>query len=224
MAGVRVRQSAKTENSALLWEALRLPVVEAGNTGTVSGCRTGGLKRLPFDSRCVARTKDGRRCRCKARAGSDYCPFHDPSITAETRRAKARKAAQSRRARPALPKGYPRRLNTPEAARVALERLYLETRAGLVTPRQARALLQIINRLLDSLPDHGSAGLTVPGLADTPSRGGQRRSGADRPRASGLPVRPSEQLSIAVGPAPSIEKRRASAPFPGPGHRFGQNN
>jgi hypothetical protein len=224
MAEVRVRRSAKTGNSALLWEALRLPVAQAGNSGTVSGDRTAVVKRLPFDSRCAARTKDGRRCRCKVRWDADYCPFHDPSITAEVRRAKARKAAQSRRARPALPKGYPRRLNTPEAARVAMERLYLETRVGLVTPRQARALLKIIDHLLNSLPDGGSAGATVPGRGDAPGRGGQGGTGADRARASGLPVGPGQQLSIVVRPAPSVERRRASAPYPGSGRHLGQDN
>jgi hypothetical protein len=101
----------------------------------------------------MARTRSSQRCRGRALAGKDFCFFHDPSITEETRRANARKAAQARRAKPRLPKGYPRRLTTPEAARAALERLYLETRADLVTPQQAQALLEILNRMI-----HGTRG------------------------------------------------------------------
>ena len=141
-----------TAKAMLLWELL-LPAAgiqraALGDTGQVRRA-----KWLPGDPRCAAYTRSGRRCRGRARAGTGLCVFHDQAITDETRRANALKAARTRRAKPRLPKGYPQRLKTRDAACAALERLYLETRTGLVTPEQGQVLLGILGRMLERAPN-----------------------------------------------------------------------
>lgn len=155
-------------HSTLLWERLANTRASGGTTATVTapnghthsttrrnGNGTNGravstvFVRMPGDTRCIARCKSGSRCRGRIRKGSDYCLFHDPAMTPERRRAMAAKAAQSSRKRAALPKGYPRRLNTPEAVCRALDRLYREIRTGVVDAAMGRTLLAILLHLAD---------------------------------------------------------------------------
>ncbi len=173
VAKARSRRSTKKKKAMLLWE--RLPSARQGDDAKPHAGHAPGLpKRVPGDGRCTARTLSGRRCRGRVRAGSEFCAFHDPSGTAEVRRANAAKAAQARRAKPKLPKGYPRRLTTPEAACAALGQLYLETRAGLVTPQQAQVLMQILERMLQEWlgRPHKMKGPSRPAAAGDGRNGG----------------------------------------------------
>lgn len=173
----RLRRSAKVR---LLWEMLRRPARQADEAKVGLTSLAEVPKRLPGDRRCVAWTRSGRRCRGRIRPGSEFCAFHDPSITAEKRRANAIKAAQTRRTRASLPKGYPRRLTTPEAARAALERLYAEIRAGVVTPEQARLLLEVLQRLLDR-PAVRSGNMVQPSTHASAAQASYEPSGEVKP-------------------------------------------
>lgn len=195
----RLRRSAKVR---LFWEMLRRPGRQADDARAGSTSLAEVPKRLPGDRRCAARTRSGRRCRGRIRPGSEFCVFHDPSITAETRRANAIKAAQTRRAKASLPKGYPRRLTTPEAARAALERLYAEIRTGVVTPEQAKVLLEVLQRLLDSAA--GRSGKTAQ-----PST---HASALQDPYGPGGEVKPATwQLDLFTAPSQAdVAVRRAA--------------
>ncbi len=218
MSGEHSRRTPRKANSTLLWEALRAPSAELPETEGVPKPSESAQRRSPFDDRCVARTKNGHRCRCRSRVGSDYCTFHDPSVSADERRAKARKAATTRRSRPTLPKGYPRRLSNPEAARMALERLYVEARAGQVTPEQAEALLHIINRLID-WPAHRSGGADA-----TTKRRGDDRGERDSVPGSAIPCGPG-QVNIIVHPPAATSEQTAYRQYdPLPAGRFGGRN
>jgi len=142
----------------LLWERmssrLRLNGHPTANgavqtNGHVQGGRTGLLPfvRLPNDTRCIARRKDGQRCKGRARPGADYCLFHDPAVTPEQRREIAARGAQSRRRSAQLPKGYPRRLDSQRAVQRAMDRLCAEIRQGVIDAATGKALFEILCQL-----------------------------------------------------------------------------
>ena len=147
---------------ALLWECLlksNAPAVvahsSANGKGHVNANGTNGhaasrpVVRLPGDLRCLARRKDGQRCRGRIREGSDYCVFHDPAVSAEERRANAAKGGRSDKRRARLPRGYPARLDNLHTVQKAMDRLYREIRAGVVDLETGRALFEILRPLVE---------------------------------------------------------------------------
>ncbi|MCH8879429.1 MAG: hypothetical protein IID34_06045 [Planctomycetes bacterium] len=107
-------------------------------------------RRLPYDTRCAAKTKKGRRCRAKIRPGTDHCPFHDPEVTDERRRRNAAKGGRSRNRLAHLPDGYLRKLKTRADIGHCMDRLYREVRLGIISKEMGTVLFNILCRLLDS--------------------------------------------------------------------------
>ena len=141
----------------LLWEVLSAPegpVRDHGPGETTIALRA---QRLPFDKRCTAITKSGRRCRGRIRPGADCCTFHDPRLTAERRRRIAAQGGRRHHPLSHLPDGYLRKLTSRRAAGEAMDRLYRELRLGIITPEMGRVLFNVLTRILDSgLADGGS--------------------------------------------------------------------
>lgn len=106
--------------------------------------------RLPYDKRCAASTKSGRRCRGRIRGGTEFCSFHDPEVTEQQRRFHSSKGGRSRRRLSHIPDGYLRRLTDRAAVGQAMDRLYREVRMGIVTTEMGRVLFDILCRMLDS--------------------------------------------------------------------------
>src|SRR5512136_2016616 len=100
-------------SNELLWEALR-SLRRSGATGA-GALPAPTYTREPMQKPCAATTRSGRRCKGKARPGQDFCPFHDPNLTAEQRREIASKGGKSHRRLSHLPDGYLRKLQTPGA-------------------------------------------------------------------------------------------------------------
>lgn len=142
-------------SAELLWEALR----SEGRKGVAAAnpITTPVLTREPKRKQCAATTRSGRRCKGMARLGEDFCPFHNPNLTAEQRREIASRGGRSRRRLSHLPDGYLRRLQTPAAVAEAMDRLYREVRLGLVEPAMGRTLLDILTRLYDRLSSRPEA-------------------------------------------------------------------
>ena len=132
----------------LFWEWLS--VEPSGSRAAVPGTATEGLKRLPFDHRCSAITKAGRRCKGRICQGGDFCAFHDPAITREQRRRNGAKGGRVSRHLATLPGGYLSKLTTRRAIGDAMDRLYREVRSGLVTPEMGNVLFSVLTRLLDA--------------------------------------------------------------------------
>lgn len=133
----------------LLWEALR-SLRRDGATG--AGASPAPVyTREPTNKQCAATTRSGRRCKGKARPGQEFCPFHDPGLSAEQRREIASKGGRSHRRMNDLPDGYLRKLQTPAAVGEAMDRLYREVRLGKIEPGMGRTLLDILTRLHDRL-------------------------------------------------------------------------
>lgn len=110
-------------------------------------CRT---RRLPYDTQCVATTKSGARCRGRIRKGTEFCPFHDPDMTAERRRRIAAKGGRNRHRLSRLPDGYLRKLGSRAAVGEAMDRLYREVRLEVISAEMGAVLFGILTRLLDS--------------------------------------------------------------------------
>jgi hypothetical protein len=134
----------------LMWEQL-------ASTSTVdqqqtSGSATGAtvITRLPYDTRCAAITKAGKRCRGRIRKETDFCPFHDPDLSAAMRSHNASKGGKQHHRLSHLPDGYLRKLTSRQAVGQAMDRLYRELRLGIVTPEMAGVLFDILSRLLES--------------------------------------------------------------------------
>ena len=156
----------------LLWETLTVNRAETSDNDGDRGDLSRRTRRLPFDKRCVALTKSGRRCRGRIRTGSEYCPFHDPAVSAQRRRLNSAKGGRSHRRLSHLPDGYLRKLTNRWSVGNAMDRLYREIRLGVITPDMGRVLFEVLTRLLDS-------GL----LEDRSTRAsGSRRGKADRLR------------------------------------------
>ena len=141
---------AYTSNSSLLWESLQAqPGDEKESKPTVIHAALRS-HRLPYDTRCIAITKAGRRCKGHAHKESEFCPFHDPAVSSATRRRNASKGGRSHHKLARLPDGYLRKLTSPTAVGDAMDRLYRETRLGIITPEMARVLFSILMRILEA--------------------------------------------------------------------------
>lgn len=108
------------------------------------------VRRLPYDTRCAAITKSGRRCRGRVLPHADFCPFHHPDVVARRRQALSRAPRGAHRRLSRLPGGYLRKLSTRASVGTAMDRLYREVRLGVVTPEMGRVLFGILTRILDS--------------------------------------------------------------------------
>ena len=106
--------------------------------------------RLPYDKRCIAMTRTGRRCRGRIREGSEFCSFHDPEVSQLQRQRNAASGGRGRAFLSHIPDGYLRKLSNRESVGHAMDRLYREVRLGSVTPEMGRVLLSILDRLLHS--------------------------------------------------------------------------
>lgn len=105
--------------------------------------------RLPYDKRCNARTKSGRRCKGKIRSGTDFCSFHDPEVTDEQRHENASKGGRTKRRLTHIPGGYLRPLRNRASIGDAMDRLYRELRLGIVTPEMGKVLFDVLCRIDD---------------------------------------------------------------------------
>ncbi len=106
--------------------------------------------RLPFDKRCVAATKTGRRCKAKIHGESEFCYFHDPEM-AQARQLQLAKARKSRRTKlMQLPGGYLRKLTSRRAVGQAMDRLYRDILYATITPEMGRVLFDILCRFMES--------------------------------------------------------------------------
>jgi hypothetical protein len=132
----------------LLWEKLsaRTERAPTGQTGTAPG----QIERLPYETRCAAMTKSGRRCRGKILGESDYCPFHDPAVVERRLAKRSSPADRARRRLSHLPDGYLRKLTSRKAVGQAMDRLYREITLGIITLEMGTVLFGILTRLLDS--------------------------------------------------------------------------
>lgn len=134
----------------VLWEMLNAKPCNREVEQRSSNNFAGGVKRLPFDRRCAARTKAGRRCRGRIRKESDFCFFHDPTVSELQRRRDASKGGRSNKRQLQVPGGYLRGLTSTRAAGNAMDRLYREIRSGVVTPEMGQILFQILTRVMES--------------------------------------------------------------------------
>lgn len=134
----------------LLWELVssKLPAEQTATRPQQDQVRH--YQRLPYDTRCSALTKAGRRCRGKIRRGTEFCPFHDPAMSPERRRRIAAKGGRSRNPLAHLPDGYLRKIKNRTDVGHCMDRLYREVRLGVVTPEMGGVLFNILCRLLDS--------------------------------------------------------------------------
>lgn len=153
-------------SAELLWEALRFRTQkQEGGAARIEPTQI--YAREPKQKQCAATTRSGRRCRGRARPGQDFCPFHDPNLTAEQRREIASRGGRSHRRLSHLPDGYLRKLTTPAAVGEAMDRLYREVRLGIVDPAMGRTLMDILTRLHDRLSRQGASGPQVARKAPT---------------------------------------------------------
>ena len=196
----------------LLWEALRVPAEGEradASVNNIAGVRT---QLLPFETRCAAMTKSGRRCRGRIRKGTEFCPFHDPTVSPERRRQIASKGGRNHHRLACLRDGYLRKLSSRAAVGEAMDRLYREVRLGVVTPEMGTVLFSVLTRVLDS-------GIVSTGRAQGRS---SRPSKADKikPRLSELLTR-AEQAAWrrAVANAPVHLTGRDSRQRPAPATR-----
>jgi len=140
----------------LFWEALSVSAEHQRINPANGNSLTVRTRRLPYDKRCIALTKSGTRCRGRIRQGTDFCPFHDPELTAKRRRSLAAKGGRNRRRLSHLLDGYLRKLTSQAAIGQAMDRLYREVRLGTVSLEMGAILFRILGRLLDSdLIDNG---------------------------------------------------------------------
>ena len=134
----------------LMWERLTSSVPLDDNSSVRCAQVTTVTHRLPYDKRCAATTKAGRRCKGRIRQGTEFCHFHDPSVSSETRRLDAAKGGKRHHRLSHLPDGYLRKLTSRRGVGQAMDRLYRELRLGIVTPEMATVLFSILTRFLDS--------------------------------------------------------------------------
>ena len=202
---------SKGKDTGLLWETLMAPPTTGSSTESRAGNRAGRSRRLPYDKRCVGITKAGRRCRGRIRQGSEFCSFHDPTLTAERRRRNAAKGGRSHHRLANLPDGYLRKLTSRRAVGEAMDRLYREVRLGVITPEMGSVLLAILTRILDS--EFGDQGAT--------SRASRRPSKADRlrPKLAELLTREERRAwrkAVANAPAAFVRNKAARKDVPQP--------
>jgi len=134
----------------LLWELLTVPVGGDARESSRSPAPTAQAVRLPYDRRCSAVTRSGRRCRGRIVREGEWCFCHDPDLM-EKRRRRVTEGARRRYHRLThLPDGYLRKLTSRRAVGEAMDRLYREVRLGVITPEMGRVMYTILNRVLDS--------------------------------------------------------------------------
>lgn len=134
----------------LFWEALNASNSHHRLESRHERTLTLRAQRLPYDRRCTALTKSGSRCRGRVREGAEFCPFHDPALTAERRRRIASKGGRNHHRLSHIPDGYLRKLKSRAAVGEAMDRLYREVRLGIVSAEMGAVLFNILTRLLDS--------------------------------------------------------------------------
>ena len=135
----------------LFWEALRKPIKNRTNGSNGNNAVKLHVPRLPFDTRCPALTKSGRRCRGKIHQGREWCIFHDPELAAKRQRALAEARKPERRRRLShLPDGYLRKITDRRSVGQAMDRLYREIRLEIITPEMGSVLFGVLTRTLDS--------------------------------------------------------------------------
>ncbi len=180
----------------LLWESLNARTPHVKEVARIPVNRAGGNRRLPFETRCIAITKAGKRCKGKHRPNCEYCAFHDPELAAvRKQKADAARAARKRRQLTHLPDGYLGMLNSRRTIGDAMDRLYREIRVGRVNLEMGKLLFSVLTRLMDS-------GLCNDGLSE---------DGAwDRTKA--LRVRP--KLKELLTDAEKVALRRAADRIP----------
>lgn len=196
-ASAVLADGAEGDATMLLWEALLKTFGGAANGRNGEERSSVPRPRLPFDCRCAAFTKDGKRCKGKVRPNTEFCLFHDP-VLIEHRKARLAAATPQRRNRLMyLPDGYLRKLNSVRSIGQAMDRLYREVRLGIVTPEMGAVLFGILTRLLDS-------GFDAQGNR-LPPAGPRSRAAHLRPRLSDLLTR-SEKVAWkrAVASAPKV--------------------
>lgn len=106
----------------------------------------------PTSRKCQQIKADGKPCQASARAGSDFCFFHDPDAGAE--RTAARKAGGIERSRRAavLPADSPiRNLSTIDDVAALLGETINQTRTGKLDPKVANAIGYLSGMLLKAL-------------------------------------------------------------------------
>jgi len=191
----------------LLWETLTLQRTEEGPSGADDSSATIVTRRLPFDRRCAAMTKAGKRCRGKIREGTEFCPFHDPTLSDKRRQALAAKGGRSHHRLARLPDGYLRKLTSRSAIGHAMDRLYREVRLGVVTPQMGTVLFNILTRLLDSgLSDEGAAAQGSP-------RSSRSKADRVRPKLSQLLTHAERRAwreAVASAPASFVRNHQSS--------------
>lgn len=181
----------------LLWEAV-LSTFGVSKTGEkIEDVNGVPRPRLPYDCRCSALKKDGKRCKGKKRPGLEFCLFHDPAVIERRRVSLANGGPRRRNRLMYLPDGYLRKLTNIRAIGQAMDRLYRELRLGIITPEMGSVLFGILTRLLDSGFDAQGNRLAPASL--------RTRAGKMRPKLSDLLTR-SEKIAWkrAVGGAPKV--------------------
>lgn len=134
----------------LLWEALAAERMARQTAGHATAEHVRLTRRLPFDKRCAAFKKDGRRCKCRRYKELETCLFHDPTFREQMRIRMQDRRIVLRRRLSHIPDGYLRKLSNRASVTNAMDRLYREVRLGTVTPAMGDVLFEILSRLLDS--------------------------------------------------------------------------
>ena len=188
----------------LLWEFLTVPIENQTAQADQKSTIAPRLRRLPYDTRCSAITKSGRRCRGRILNGSDLCIFHDPVLAAKRQQRLAANRRRGNRRLTHLPDGYLRKLSNRRSVGNAMDRLYREVRLGIITPEMGNVLFGILARILDS---NLITDVPAPGSVD------RSKAGRIRPKLCALLTRAERmQWRRAVANAPHDLARRALAP------------
>lgn len=189
----------------LFWEALSSSIERRRSHPPHVDALPRRTRRLPYDTQCVALTKSGARCRGRIRKETEFCPFHDPDLTAERRRRIAAKGGQNRHRLARLPDGYLRKLGSRTAVGEAMDRLYREVRLGVISAEMGAVLFRILTRLLDS------------GLARSGPCPKRTRAARIRPKLSELLTRAEQaawQKAVANDVASALDAGPAYEPSP----------
>jgi hypothetical protein len=132
----------------LLWESFGKKRPDKAPAAAAIPVISTRLRSIKDDTKCSARTRVGRPCRCRKAKDSQFCNFHDPQIAARIREQSQAKRAEKKRMLASLPDGYSKPLYSVDGIPNALDTLYREVRLGVVSPRTAGLMLAIVDRLL----------------------------------------------------------------------------
>jgi hypothetical protein len=175
------------------------------------------VARLPYDKKCTAITRTGRRCRARARSGSEFCAFHAPEMTTEQRQANAAKGGKSRRRQLSLMSRQLRSLSTPASVNRAMEKLYKEVRAGVISPEMGRTLLDIVMR--EAERQGGLNGKRSSDGADGDTRDNGQGESASAPSVQGGAGRDADATARSDWPRSLTEVDPATLDRPAPTKR-----